>query len=115
MIADLASIGERDVRVLQGPRELLDVIVVERVDVRRDDQERVAGGGLAPAVECASERELLLGDGDDLAAGCLGHLDGTVRGAGVDENQLVGRLRLSRQAMQQPPQVRLLIERADHG
>ena len=68
VIADLASVGERDVRVLQGPDQVLYVVVVERIHVRRNDQERVAGGGLASSVECAPEGEIVFGDRDDLAS-----------------------------------------------
>ena len=81
--------------------------------MRRDDQERVAGGGLASAVECAPKGEVVVGDRDDLASGRLGHVDRAVRGAGVDENQLVGGLRLGRQSVQKAPEMRLLVERAD--
>ena len=69
VIADLATVGERDIRVLEGPDELLYVVVVERIDVRRHDQECLAGRGLAAAVQSAPEGEFVFGDRDDLAPG----------------------------------------------
>ena len=114
MITDLAAIDQCDAAMLQRPHQLLHVVVIDGVDVRRDDQDGVAGCGLAPAVECAPKGEVLVGDGDDPATSRLGHLDGPVCGAGIDENQLVGGLRLGGQSVQKPTQMRLFIERADH-